>query len=343
MVPSLPRQQTETPLVVWAAATALTARRQVRARQEQRMMRSGVLQPEVLTTQDVKEVPRGTLPKRPLLGPAVVITGASEGVGRATAKQFAVAGYHIMVAARTPETLEVAAEATKPFLKPGRQVITVTCDITSEADVASLQVAAAEHFKEVRAVVCNAGVCMSGDFLEHDMKDFESQMQVNFLGHVATAQAFLPGLLEIAATERGKRQHQKPTLCFVNSFGARVPLPNFTAYCASKYALQGFADSLRLEAEPQGVRVITVHPGVIRSDFRKRAQFRGPKGEAGRANLDSILDGSSFLSRAVTQNVDEVAEAVLKAVQGEAAETVVGSAFKAVIGAHGIAKALGAV
>jgi len=330
--------------VAWSAATALTARRQFHTRHERRMVRSSsIVQSEALTTQEVKDVQVSAVPRRPVSGPAVVITGASEGVGRASAKQFAAAGYHVVMAARTPETLQAAAEATKPLLKPGRQVITVTCDITSEAAVASLQAAAAAHFEDVRAVICNAGVCMSGDFLDHGIKDFESQMQVNFLGHVATAQAFLPGLLETAAAEQGKKQRQKPTLCFVNSFGARVPLPNMTAYCASKYALQGFADSLRIEAEPQGVRVITVHPGIIRSDFRKRAQYRGPKGEAGRANLDNILDGSGFMSRTITQSVDEVAEAVLEAVQGQGVETIVGSAFKAVIGAHGIAKALGAV
>eukprot|EP00931_Biecheleriopsis_adriatica_P091105 TRINITY_DN65001_c0_g1_i1.p1 TRINITY_DN65001_c0_g1~~TRINITY_DN65001_c0_g1_i1.p1 ORF type:complete len:108 (-),score=16.46 TRINITY_DN65001_c0_g1_i1:155-478(-) len=107
---------------------------------------------------------------------------------------------------------------------------------------------------------------MTGDFMAHSVTDFRSQLDVNFLGHVATAQAFMPliSLTQVSSSV-------KPTICFVNSFGARVPLPNMSAYCAAKYALQGFADSLRLES--RNVHIATVHPGVIRSDFRNRATW----------------------------------------------------------------------
>jgi len=176
--------------------------------------------------------------------------------------------------------------------------------------------------------------------MAHSLDDFDSQMRVNFLGHVATAQAFLPRLIQAAS--RGGRAG-RPALCFVNSFGGRIPLPNMTAYSAAKFALQGFADSLRLEAEPCGVHVATVHPGVIRSEFRQRAQFRGQRGEVARTNMDSMLDGDSPASGVATQSVDEVADAVFSAVQAQQKEVVVGSAFKALVSAHTFAKAIGVV
>jgi len=271
-----------------------------------------------------------------LQGPAAVITGASEGVGRALAARLAEEGWHVVLAARTVETLEAATEATKRRLKPGREAIAVQCDITDEASIAGLREATEAVFADVRAVVCCAGVCMTGDFMSHSLEDFEAQMSVNFLGHVATAQAFLPGLLA-----RAKQRGRKPVLCFVNSFGGRVPLPSMTAYTASKYALQGFADSLRMEAEPKGVHVATVHPGVIRSDFLKRAQWRGGEGETRRGAMDKILDGSAPASGLLTQSVDEVASGVMEALDSQRSEVVVGMPFKALLGGYSIGKALG--
>lgn len=285
---------------------------------------------------EAPEAPVAAGPPPPLMGPAAVVTGASEGVGRALAAKLAADGWHVVLAARTPETLEAATAEAQQRLKPGREALAVPCDITDEASVAALREAAERRFADVRAVVCCAGVCCTGDFLSHSLQDFEAQMSVNFLGHVATAQAFLPGLVE-----RAGRGGKKPTLCFVNSFGGRVPLPSMTAYTASKYALQGFADSLRIEAEAKGVHVATVHPGVIRSDFLKRAQWRGSEGETRRDAMGKILDGSAPTSGLMTQSVEEVADGVLEALNSQRSEVVVGAAFKALLGGYSIGKALG--
>merc|ERR1712176_588479 len=98
----------------------------------------------------------------------------------------------------------------------------------------------------------------------------------------------------------------KPTICFVNSFGAALPLPDMTAYCSAKYALQGFADSLRIEAQQKGVHIATVNPGVIKSDFRERAQWRGDDQDRRRSVMDQMLDGNV----PGVQSVEEVADAV---------------------------------
>jgi len=266
-------------------------------------------------------------------GPTVVITGASQGVGRAASQRFAREGYNVVLAARSEATLQEAAELSRRALRAGREVLAVECDITSQDSLLKLREAVQARFRDVRVLVCNAGVCMTGDFLAHSLGDFQEQLDVNFLGHVASVQAFLPVLNEAA------RDGMKPTVCFVNSFGARVPLPNMTAYCAAKYALQGFADSLRLESPD--VHVTTVHPGVIRSDFRSRAGWRGKAGERGKENIDNLLDGKTPAANLVTQSVEEVADAVFCAVKWQKNEVVVGPAFQAMLSGFGMAKAFG--
>eukprot|EP00441_Pelagodinium_beii_P005836 CAMPEP_0197681770 /NCGR_PEP_ID=MMETSP1338-20131121/95440_1 /TAXON_ID=43686 ORGANISM="Pelagodinium beii, Strain RCC1491" /NCGR_SAMPLE_ID=MMETSP1338 /ASSEMBLY_ACC=CAM_ASM_000754 /LENGTH=342 /DNA_ID=CAMNT_0043263151 /DNA_START=1 /DNA_END=1029 /DNA_ORIENTATION=- len=267
-------------------------------------------------------------------GPTVVITGASQGVGRAASQRFAKEGYNVVLAARSQSNLQKAADLSRVALQSGREVLAVECDITSEDSVGKLRDVVKARFRDVRVLVCNAGVCMTGNFLAHSAEDFQAQLNVNFLGHVSTVQAFLPLL-----AEQGVANGVKPTVCFVNSFGARVPLPNMTAYCAAKYALQGFADSLRLESPD--VHIATVHPGVIRSDFRSRAAWRGKAGERGKNNIDNLLDGKTPATNLVTQSVEEVAEAVFSAVKRQNNETVVGPAFQAMLSGFGLAKAFG--
>ena len=223
-------------------------------------------------------------------GPTVVISGASQGTGRAMALKFARAGFNVVLAARSLEALQEAEELCQAALKPGRAAMAVPCDITSAESVQQLFDQVTARFTDVRVVVCNAGVCMTGEVLDTSMQDFQSQLDVNFLGHVSTVRTFLPQLLQQAG-----RSGPTPTVCFVNSFGARVPLPDMTAYCAAKYALQGFADSLRLELTPAGVHVATVHPGVIRSDFRTRAQWRGSAAGGRRSTMDSQLASSTVV------------------------------------------------
>ncbi|CAE7438122.1 unnamed protein product [Symbiodinium natans] len=268
-------------------------------------------------------------------GPTVVISGASQGTGRALALKFAQDGFNVVLAARDPENLLEAERLCQETLKPGRLAMAVPCDITSPESVQLLCDSVAERFTDLRVVVCNAGVCMTGEFADTSLEDFQSQMNVNFLGHVATVRAFLPLLLQ-----HNGSSNPAPTVCFVNSFGARVPLPGMTAYCAAKYALQGFADSLRLELTSKGVHVATVHPGVIRSDFRTRAQWRGSAAGSRRSMMNTLLDGQSPVS-GVTQSVEEVAEAAFEAVKTRQNEVVVGLPFRTMLAAYGFGKALG--
>eukprot|EP00242_Pyramimonas_sp_CCMP2087_P014794 CAMPEP_0198207456 /NCGR_PEP_ID=MMETSP1445-20131203/10902_1 /TAXON_ID=36898 /ORGANISM="Pyramimonas sp., Strain CCMP2087" /LENGTH=320 /DNA_ID=CAMNT_0043880491 /DNA_START=61 /DNA_END=1020 /DNA_ORIENTATION=- len=218
-------------------------------------------------------------------GKTVVITGGSQGVGKQTALLFAKKGYNVVVAAREPTRLQEVAQLVRGIAGSGKSGereqsgMAVVTDITNPESVEELASAVAAQYESVDVLVNNAGVCCTGSFAETTLDDWNSQMQVNCLGAVAVTKAFLP-LIEAS---RG-------AIVNVNSFAGVMPLRNMTAYTASKYALAGFTDALRYEVAPKGVHVAQVHPGVIKSDFMERAQFRGEGAAAARENMTKMLE-----------------------------------------------------
>eukprot|EP00238_Polyblepharides_amylifera_P009968 CAMPEP_0196587144 /NCGR_PEP_ID=MMETSP1081-20130531/56566_1 /TAXON_ID=36882 /ORGANISM="Pyramimonas amylifera, Strain CCMP720" /LENGTH=287 /DNA_ID=CAMNT_0041909247 /DNA_START=481 /DNA_END=1344 /DNA_ORIENTATION=+ len=262
---------------------------------------------------DMESAPRQIKKK---YGKTVVITGGSQGCGRATALLFAEKGYNIVVAAREPERLQSVVDQVNKItgLNKGLGVPT---DITSEASVANLVREVTSQHESVDLLINNAGVCCSGPFKDTTMSIWQNQIAVNCLGAVAVTQGLLPQL-----------EASKGTVVFVNSFGGVMPLNNMTAYTSSKYALAGFADALRYEMEPKGVHVAQVHPGVIKSDFMERAQFVGDKSAAAKDNMNSMLESGMG---GVVQTPEQIAEAVWEAVIKRKKEIVVGPFFKTAV------------
>lgn len=266
----------------------------------------------------VEEKQAVSLPRRKITGKTVVITGGSQGCGRAAALKFAGKGYNVVVAARAPERLEAVAEEI--MLKSNNKAgagMAVATDITDPESVKQLAERVCETYESVDVLINNAGVCCSGPFADTTLEDWNNQLNVNCMGAVAVTQAFLPKILE----SRG-------SIVCVNSFGGVMPLRNMTAYTASKYALAGFTDALRYELAPKGVHVAQVHPGVINSDFLERAQFRGDAAEKTQQTMSKMLN-SGF-----AQKPEEIADAVIEAIETKKNEIVVGAFFKAAVGAY---------
>jgi len=282
--------------------------------------------PQLVLVRGAAEVNIGeaqTPPARQLKvkGKTVVITGGSQGCGRATALQFAGKGYNVVVAARAADRLEsVAQEIMAKASNRSGAALAVQMDITDLESVQQLAKQVTDIYESVDVLVNNAGVCCSGPFADTTMEDWTDQLNVNFLGAVSVTRALLPQI-----------EASKGAIVCVNSFGGVMPLYNMTAYTASKYALAGFADALRYEMKPKGVHVAQVHPGVINSDFMERAQFRGDDAEALRGRMSSML--SSGMG-GVVQKPEEIAEAVLRAVDCKQDEIVVGPVFKAAVQAY---------
>ncbi len=193
-------------------------------------------------------------PGDPVRGRVVVITGASSGIGRATALAFAAAGAAVVGSARRAALL---AELTQELERIDAPSLMVPADVTDVAAVERLIGAALGHFGRIDILVANAGVYLRRPIAELTVDDLERSMAVNFYGAVRPALAVLPHLLE-----RGGGH-----LVFVSSMASRKGLPAEAPYVTAKWALTGFADVARQELKPHGIEVSTIMPGRVDTPF----------------------------------------------------------------------------
>jgi NAD(P)-dependent dehydrogenase (short-subunit alcohol dehydrogenase family) len=193
-------------------------------------------------------------------GQVVLITGASEGIGAAAAVAFAKDGAHLVLAARSVDRLAAAA-ANCTAAQPGTQVLCYPTDVADETAVKALVAAAVERFGGLDVVVANAGMTMWTrlDALE-DLGVLERLMRVNYLGAAWLAAAALPHLRR----SRGR-------LVAVASLAGLTGVPERSGYAASKHAMFGFFDSLRIEEAPHGVSVTLIAPDFVVSQIHARA------------------------------------------------------------------------
>ena len=195
---------------------------------------------------------------RPFADRAVVITGASDGIGAELARQFADQGAWLALAARRAHELDLVAQAC---IARGGRAIVVPTDVTDPAQCEHLMARAHEAYGKVDVLVNNAGI--GAHFLFEpplDLGVFERLMRVNYLGAVHCTYYALPALRE----SRGR-------LVAISSLAGKTGVPGRTAYAATKHAMHGFFDSLRIELETSGVTVTVVAPGFVRTDIRRHA------------------------------------------------------------------------
>ncbi|TFD47308.1 SDR family NAD(P)-dependent oxidoreductase [Cryobacterium sp. TMT1-2-1] len=179
---------------------------------------------------------------------SVVVTGASSGIGRATALALARRGTRLVLAARSASSLdEVAAECRSL----GGEAIAVPTDVADPDQISLLAATAIERFTSIRGWVSAAGVYAAGSVEETPDRIFRRVLEVNLLGQVYGARAALPAL-----------RRTRGTLVLLGSVFSRVPAPMVSAYVASKHAVLGFAECLRLELLGSGVRVCTILPST---------------------------------------------------------------------------------
>ncbi|MGD1856103.1 MAG: SDR family NAD(P)-dependent oxidoreductase [Leptolyngbyaceae cyanobacterium] len=243
----------------------------------------------------------------------VLITGASQGAGKATALHFARNGWNVTLAARHLERLETVAQEIRDL---GQQALALATDVGQATQVDRLVQTSLDTYGHVDALINNAGICLTGPAVNTSLEDWRQILDTNLWGCIHTIQALLPAMLS-----RGSG-----TIINVGSFGGKMPLPQMTAYCTSKYALTGLTETLRLELTSQGIHVGIVHPGVINSDFLERAMFRGQTDQAASERQQQM---GQMLNSSWVSQPEDIARAVWKAVQQQQAETVVGPAMVA--------------
>ncbi|MBE9077976.1 SDR family oxidoreductase [Romeria aff. gracilis LEGE 07310] len=237
-----------------------------------------------------------------------LITGGSQGSGRATALLFARKGYDVAIAARSPELLHQVADEITAL---GRQALAVPTDVTDPQQVQALVDKTRDRYGQVDVLVNSAGICLTGPSQHTSLEDWHKLFDTNFWGYLHTIKALLPHFI-------ARRQG---TIVNIGSFGGKMPLPQMTAYTASKYAVTGLTDALRLELAEHKIHVAAVHPGVIQSSFMERAMFRGADEQASQAAQERM---TSVLNMGWVSQPEDIAKAVWEAVEKRKHEIVVG-------------------
>jgi len=202
----------------------------------------------------------------------VVITGASSGIGRAVALQLAGQGAKIVLAARRAELLEQVAAACR---QAGGEALAVPTDVAEEAECKALVEKTVATFGRLDMLVNNAGLAVIARLEDYsNLGLFQHTMEVNFYGAVYCTYYSLPYLI---------RSHGR--IVAVSSLGGKAPLPYNAPYIASKFAMHGFFDSLRIELIRHGVSVTIICPYWVVSGFHEAQMDKDgvPRGPDGRA------------------------------------------------------------
>ncbi len=188
----------------------------------------------------------------------VVITGASSGIGRASAAEFARRKSKVVLVARGPQRLEEVRAELEGY---GTDVMMVSCDVSSKEQVESMRNRVLEEFGGIDVLVNNAGFAVYGAVRDVSIGDIESQINTNYLGMVYCTKNFLPTMLGQGSGH----------IVNVASVAASFGLPGIAPYCASKFAMLGFSEGLRHELHGTGIGVTVVSPIMVRTRF-----FDGP-------------------------------------------------------------------
>ncbi|MGF7141154.1 SDR family oxidoreductase [Roseimarinus sediminis] len=190
-------------------------------------------------------------------GKVVIITGASSGIGKACAYEFAYQGATVVLAARRKDILY---EIEEQIIALRGKAFTIVTDVKDINDCRSLIEQTIIQFGKLDILINNAGISMRATFEALDLTIIKELMDTNFYGTVYCTKFALPHILQ-----------QKGTIVGVSSITGLTPLPGRTGYAASKHAMDGFLNTLRLENIKKGLNVLVVHPGFTSSNIRNVA------------------------------------------------------------------------
>jgi NAD(P)-dependent dehydrogenase (short-subunit alcohol dehydrogenase family) len=196
---------------------------------------------------------------RTIRGTTVVITGATSGIGRETAREFARARAKVVLAGRREERLR---EIVGEIEARGGEALAVVTDVSDPRQVDALIGQAAKRFGRIDTLVNNAGIGIAARFEEQSLDDLRRVMDVNFWGAVYACKAVLPIM---------RAQPAGGVIINVSSILGKRGMPYETAYCASKFALAGFSEALRTEVMSGGIDVSTIFPGAIETEIWQSA------------------------------------------------------------------------
>lgn len=190
----------------------------------------------------------------------VLITGASSGIGKETAIEFAKKGAKIVLIARRKQKLEELEKELHKFKVP---TMICQCNVSDKSQVSSMSETVLEKFGPVDVLINNAGFAIYGSVSDLTVEEIELQMATNYFGMIYCIKNFLPYML------KKKSGHIVNVASVAASFG----LPGIASYCASKFAMLGFSEGLKHELKGSGVGITVVSPIMVRTDFFNHPSF----------------------------------------------------------------------
>jgi len=236
----------------------------------------------------------------------VIITGASSGIGKACAEVFAASGYNVMLSARQTEKLEYVQFQLK---NKGGEVAICTSDVSKEEDCRNLINETINRFGKIDVLICNAGISMRALFETADLNVIRKVMDVNFWGTVYCAKFALPWLLK-----------SKGSIVGISSIAGRKGLPGRSGYSASKFAMEGFLETLRTENLKKDLHVLVARPGFTASNIRNTA-----------LGSDGNEQGESPRNEKEMMSAEEVATHIYHAVKNRKRDLVLTTNGKLVV------------
>jgi short-subunit dehydrogenase len=220
----------------------------------------------------------------------VIVTGASSGIGLATATEFARQGARVVLAARRSDLLN---DIVQSFRSSGYDAMAVITDVTREEDCVNLINKTVDAYGQIDILINNAGISMRALFRDVDISVLKRLFDVNFWGAVTCTKYALPHLIR-----------QRGSVVGVSSVAGFVGLPGRTGYSASKYALHGFLETLRIENLKNGLHVLILCAGFTKSDIRKKA-----------LTANGMPQGFTPREEEKMMQPEEVARSIVKAVR----------------------------
>ncbi|MBQ47296.1 MAG: hypothetical protein CMP10_07485 [Zetaproteobacteria bacterium] len=223
-----------------------------------------------------------------------VVTGAGSGIGRSICMNLAKRGCLVIAG-------DISAEKALETANLSENIEAKTIDVADRQQVFDLAKSVHEQHGQIDMMFNNAGVTISDSAADISYEDFKWLLDINFWGVVHGSQAFLPYL----------KQSKESFLINLSSVFGLVGIPGQAAYCASKFAVRGFTESLRLELSDTNVTTICVHPGGIKTDIARNAKFN--RGALGAENHEELI--KNFDTLAITspeQAATKIINAIIK-------------------------------
>ncbi|MGN8069311.1 SDR family oxidoreductase [Mucilaginibacter sp. 22184] len=234
----------------------------------------------------------------------VIITGASSGIGKSLAIECAKRGANIVLAARQYVTLcEIAQDLEKQY---NIRALAVQCDVAIEQDCEHLVGQTVTTFGKIDVLINNAGISMRALFQDADVEVLKTVMDVNFWGTVYCTKYALPEILKTQGSVVG-----------VSSIAGYKGLPGRTGYSASKFAMNGFLDSIRVENLKTGVHVLTACPGFTTSNIRNTALAKDGS-QQGESSMDeNKMMPSEEVARIIADGIENRSRTLIMTGQGK--------------------------